>query len=115
MLTNLQSNTVLRCRADIKQDEIFNEVQQEKRKQFKERPIAEKKQIAVSSKTSKLNVTSQLEVPERHSTLKQDPKSCLGYLRPKNEEQEKDKFKYYWDNFSAKGKIYNPRFQYRDQ
>ena len=42
--------------------------------------------------------TSQLEVPERHSQLKQDPKSGLGYLRPKNEEAEKVKFKYYWQN-----------------
>lgn len=31
LLTSLQSNSVLRCRADIKQDEIFNEVQQQKR------------------------------------------------------------------------------------
>ena len=28
LLTGLQSGSVLRCRADIKQDEIFNEVQQ---------------------------------------------------------------------------------------
>ena len=57
-----------------------------------------------------------LEVPERHSQLKADPKSGLGYLRPKNEEQEKEKFKYYWQNQNngAKSKVYNPRFQYRD-
>ena len=31
LLQSLQTNTILRCRADIKQDEIFNEVQQQKR------------------------------------------------------------------------------------
>ena len=38
----------------------------------------------------------------------------MALLRPKNEEAEKEKFKYYWDNFSQKGKVYNPRFQYND-
>jgi len=87
-----------------------------KRQQFKEKPVHEKKLItAQHSKSAQQKdvVTSQLEVPERHSTLKQDPKSLLGYLRPKNEEQEKEKFKYYWENQgNSKGKIYNPRFQY---
>lgn len=36
-------------------------------------------------------------------------------MRPKNEEAEKEKFKYYWDNQgNSKGKVYNPRFQYMD-
>lgn len=54
-------------------------------------------------------------VEEKHSQLKQDPKSNLFLLRPKNEEAEKDKFRYYWQNFAQKGKPYNPRFQYADQ
>ncbi len=60
----------------------------------------EKKLITAQSKgAQKEMVTSQLEVPERHSQLKSDPKSGLGYLRPKNEEQEKEKFKYYWQQY----------------
>ena len=51
---------------------------------------------------------------EKHQSLKIDPKSNLGLLRPKNEEAEKEKFKYYWENFQTKGKVYNPRFQYTD-
>ena len=78
----------------------------------------EKKLITAAKKDSiKDIVTSQLEVPERHSTLKADPKSGLGYLRPKNEEAEKEKFKYYWQQYqqgNAKAKAYNPRFQYQD-
>ena len=35
-----------------------------------------------------------LDVQERHSTLKSDPKSMLQYLWPKNEEAEKEKFKH---------------------
>ena len=47
--------------------------------------------------------------------MKFDPKSGLGYLRPKNEEQEKIKFKHYWENRNnEKAKIYNPRFSYND-
>ena len=63
----------------------------------------EKKLITAQNNKSTVQkdiVTSQLEVPERHSTLKADPKSGLGYLRPKNEEQEKEKFKYYWESFN---------------
>lgn len=60
-----------------------------------------------------------LDVQERHSTLKSDPKSCLGYLRPKNEDAEKEKFKHYWEAYQAaenkaKAKVFNPRFQYQD-
>lgn len=44
-MPNLQSGNVLRCKADIKQDEIFNEVQMQKRQKFKEKPIHEKKLI----------------------------------------------------------------------
>lgn len=60
-----------------------------------------------------------LDVQERHSTLKQDPKSWVQYLRPKNEEQEKEKFRYYWEQYvqaddKKKAKAYNPRFQYND-
>lgn len=53
-------------------------------------------------------------VEEKHSQLKQDPKSNLFLLRPKNEDTEKEKFKYYWQNYPQKGKVYNPRFQYQD-
>jgi hypothetical protein len=30
--------------------------------------------------------------------LKQDPKSNLAMLKPKNEESEKEKFRQYWNN-----------------
>jgi hypothetical protein len=44
------------------------------------------------------------------------------FLRPKNEEQEKEKFRYYWEAYEQattaedkkKAKAYNPRFQYND-
>jgi hypothetical protein len=43
----------------------------------------------------------------------------LGYLRPKNEDAEKEKFKHYWEAYMAaenksKAKVFNPRFQYND-
>lgn len=43
-----------------------------------------------------------MHMEEKHSQLKADPKSNLGVLRPKNEEAEKEKFKYYWQNFSQR-------------
>lgn len=70
-------------------------------------------------KTEDGQVFFNLDVQERHSTLKSDPKSMLGYLRPKNEEAEKEKFKHYWEAYQAaenksKAKVFNPRFQYND-
>ena len=53
-------------------------------------------------------------IKEQHSQLKQDPKSNLAWLRPNNEEIEKEKFRNYWENFSTKNKVYNPRFQYEN-
>lgn len=43
----------------------------------------------------------------------------IQYLRPKNEEAEKEKFRYYWDLYQQaedkkKAKVFNPRFQYND-
>ena len=56
----------------------------------------------------------QLHIEEKHSQLKADPKANLAILRPKNEQGEKDKFRYYWQNYQTKQKVYNPRFQYHD-
>lgn len=46
----------------------------------------------------------------------------IQFLRPKNEEQEKEKFRHYWDLYLQAGTVedkrrakqYNPRFQYSD-
>ena len=105
LLSTLKNNNVLRCKEDIRQDEIFEEQAKMNRKQWKEK---------ANKPTDKANtIIEQLEVPERHSILKHDPKSGLGYLRPKNEQAEKEKFKHYWEaRNNDKGKIYNPRFNY---
>mmetsp|Transcript_36223 Transcript_36223/g.55624 ORF Transcript_36223/g.55624 Transcript_36223/m.55624 type:complete len:102 (+) Transcript_36223:613-918(+) len=75
----------------------------------------EVKLTAKQQRIQKQKMNSVTNLPEeKHSQLKADPKSNLQLLRPKNEDIEKEKFKYYWENFGTKGKTYNPRFQYVD-
>ena len=45
------------------------------------------------------------------------PSANLGYLRPKNEDSEKEKLKHFWQqsiDAPKRGKIYNPKFTYAD-
>ena len=56
---------------------------------------------------------------DRHDVSKMTniPIACLNYLRPKNEDSEKEKFKHFWQlsiDTPNKGKIYNPKFTYQD-
>ena len=45
------------------------------------------------------------------------PIACLTYLRPKNEDSEKEKFKQFWQlsvDEPKNRKVYNPKFTYND-
>jgi len=92
---------VLKCKEEAKQT-----AQTSKQNNFAQTNTNFNKTLQQSNK--KANNYSYVE--EKHSQLKQDPKSTLVLLRPKNEEAEKEKFKYYWQNFATRQKAYNPRF-----
>ena len=83
--------------------------------------IVKKKNVASKLKcdNGKNEIVFTLDVPEKHSQMKNIPKANLALLRPKNEESEKEKFRGYYAQFlkmsdKSKAKIYNPRFAYSD-
>ena len=60
-----------------------------------------------------------LNVPERHSTMRSDPEGCMSFLKPKNDETAKEKFRVYWESYlqasdKSKTKGYNPRLVYNN-
>lgn len=81
--------------------------------------MADGKVMRCNDKTLVKTQAAKAAATDRHDMSKMTniPIACLTYLRPKNEDSEKEKFKQFWKLSVDKPnhrKVYNPKFTYND-